>query len=298
MAEAEAIRPGATTIRPAGRSRIRRARKLLREQPLGAFGLAIFLILIAVAALAPVIATHDPIARNVTDRLLPPSSQYWFGTDNHGRDIYSRVVYGARTSLFIGVGTVALGTTTGALLGIISAYYRRFDMIFQRLVDAIIAVPLFLLALAIVAVLGPSSRNVIVALAVAFVPIAARVLRSQALSIKERPFVEAARASGATDVRILIRHIAPNCFAPFIILASSGLALAILIEAALSFVGTGTTEPTASWGLMLNRAQQYVTQAWWMSVFPGVAITLVVLGFSLFGDSLRDVLDPRLRGSR
>jgi peptide/nickel transport system permease protein len=207
-------------------------------------------------------------------------------------------VYGARTSLFIGVGTVALGTTTGALLGIISAYYRRFDMIFQRLVDAIIAVPLFLLALAIVAVLGPSSRNVIVALAVAFVPIAARVLRSQALSIKERPFVEAARASGATDVRILIRHIAPNCFAPFIILASSGLALAILIEAALSFVGTGTTEPTASWGLMLNRAQQYVTQAWWMSVFPGVAITLVVLGFSLFGDSLRDVLDPRLRGSR
>ncbi len=298
MADAEVVRIGPLAEVPTRRPWHQHARKLLREQPLGAFGLAVFLLLIFVAIFAPILATHDPTARTVSDRLQAPSSSYWFGTDNHGRDIYSRVVYGARTSLFIGVGTVALGTTSGALIGLISAFYRRIDIVVQRLMDAIIAIPLFLLALAIVAVLGPSSRNVVIALAIAFVPIAARVIRSQALSVQQRPFVEAARASGANDLRILLRHVAPNCFAPFIIIASAGLALAILVEAALSFVGTGTTEPTPSWGLMLNRAQQYSPGAWWMSIFPGVAITMVVLGFSLFGDALRDVLDPRLRGSR
>ncbi|MGH2587892.1 MAG: ABC transporter permease [Dehalococcoidia bacterium] len=268
------------------------------NQPLGAFGLLVFIMLILVAAFAPVIATHDPIANNVRNQFTAPNRTYYFGTDQLGRDLFSRIVYGARTSLYVGIFTVAIGTTTGAAIGVISAYYARWDMIIQRFVDAMLAIPNLLLALAIVSVIGPSLRNTIIAIGVGLIPGAARVLRSQALAIQQRPFVLAARSIGAGDVRILLRHIAPNCFAPYIILASNGLAFAIIAEATLSFLGLGTPPPRPSWGAMLSGSvQNYIAIAPWLAIFPGLAITVVALGFSLFGDAVRDVLDPRLRGS-
>jgi peptide/nickel transport system permease protein len=275
------------------------AKTFVVTQPLGAIGLLVFILLIVAAVFAPVIATHDPIANKVVDQFQSPNSTYYFGTDNLGRDMFSRIIYGARTSLYVGIFTVTLGTSIGAVLGIISAYYTRLDMIIQRFVDAMLAIPNLLLALAIISVLGPSLTNTIIAIALGLIPSSTRVLRAQAISVQQRPFVEAARSIGAGDMRILFRHIAPNCFAPFIILASNGLAFAIIAEASLSFLGLGTPPPRPSWGAMLSGSvQSYITIAPWLAIFPGLAITIVALGFSLFGDALRDVLDPRLRGSR
>jgi peptide/nickel transport system permease protein len=275
------------------------AKQFVVNQPLGTFGLLIFILLIFSAVFAPVISTHDPIDNNVVDQFQSPNSTYYFGTDHLGRDLFSRVVYGARTSLYVGIFTVAIGTTIGAVLGIVSAYYTKLDIIIQRFVDAMLAIPNLLLALAIISVLGPSLTNTIIAIAVGLIPSSTRVLRSQAISVQQRPFVEAARSIGAGDFRILFRHIAPNCFAPFIILASNGLAFAIIAEASLSFLGLGTPPPRPSWGAMLSGSvQSYITTAPWLAIFPGLAITIVALGFSLFGDALRDVFDPRLRGSR
>lgn len=281
------------------RSWLRNVKMFVINQPLGTCGLLVLIFLILVAVFAPVIATHDPIANNVRNRFIAPNSTYYFGTDNLGRDLFSRIVYGARTSLYVAIFTVAIGTTTGAVIGIISAYYARLDILVQRVVDAMLAIPNLLLALAIISVIGPSLTNTIIAIGIGFIPGAARVLRSQALAIQQRPFVEAARLLGAGDVRILLRHIAPNCMAPYIILASNGLAFAIIAEASLSFLGLGTPPPRPSWGAMLSGSvQNYITFAPWLAIFPGLAITIVALGFSLFGDALRDVLDPRLRGSR
>jgi peptide/nickel transport system permease protein len=275
------------------------AKTFIVTQPLGFVGLLVFILLIVSAVFAPVIATHDPIANKVVDQFQSPNSTYYFGTDNLGRDMFSRIIYGARTSLYVGIFTVTLGTSIGAVLGIVSAYYSKFDMIIQRFVDAMLAIPNLLLALAIISVLGPSLTNTIIAIALGLIPSSTRVLRAQAISIQQRPFVEAARSIGAGDMRILFRHIAPNCFAPFIILASNGLAFAIIAEASLSFLGLGTPPPRPSWGAMLSGSvQSYITIAPWLAIFPGLAITIVALGFSLFGDALRDVLDPRLRGSR
>jgi peptide/nickel transport system permease protein len=199
----------------------------------------------------------------------------------------------------VGIFTVAFGTTTGAILGIVSAYYSKLDFLIQRVVDAMLAIPNLLLALAIISVLGPSLTNTIIAIGIGFIPGTTRVLRAQAISIQQRPYVEAARSIGASDLRIVVRHIAPNCFAPFIILASNGLAFAIIAEASLSFLGLGILPPRPSWGAMLSGSvQNYITLAPWLAIFPGLAITIVALGFSLFGDAMRDVLDPRLRGSR
>jgi peptide/nickel transport system permease protein len=262
-------------------------------------GLAICVLLVVVAVAAPVISTHDPYALDTNRRFDAPSADHWFGTDALGRDLYSRVIHGARTSLLIGVSSEALAGISGAIIGLASAYYRRLDLILQRLIDAMLAIPGLLLALAIVAVLGQSLTNTILAIAVASMPSTARVLRAQALSIQARPYVEAARAAGASDLRVLVRHVAPNCAAPFIILVSVGLATAILAEASLSFLGLGTPPPRPSWGRMLTGAvQQYAATAPWLAIFPGLAITVVVLGVNLFGDALRDILDPRLRGSR
>jgi ABC-type dipeptide/oligopeptide/nickel transport system permease subunit len=259
----------------------------------------VFVGLILVAALAPLIANHDPIANHVSDRLASPSGTYYFGTDELGRDVFSRIVYGARTSLYVGIFTVGFGTVIGAILGIVSAYYAHVDFILQRFIDAMLAIPHLLLALAIISVIGPSLTNTIFAIGVGFIPGSARILRSQAIAVRERPFVESARSIGASDFHILVHHIAPNCFAPFIIVASNGLAIAILAEASLAFLGLGTPPPQASWGSMLSGSvQNYITRAPWLGIFPGLAITVVTLGFSVFGDSLRDVLDPRLRGSR
>jgi peptide/nickel transport system permease protein len=282
-----------------GRAWLQNLKRFVVNQPLGSAGLLIFLLLIIAALFAPVIATHDPIDNNVSDQFTSPNSTYYFGTDQLGRDLFSRIVYGARTSLYVGIFTVAFGTSLGSALGIVSAYYSRLDMVIQRVVDAMLAIPNLLLALAIISVLGPSLTNTIIAIGIGFIPGTTRVLRAQAISIKQRPYVEAARSIGASDMRILIRHIAPNCFAPFIILASNGLAFAIIAEASLSFLGLGILPPRPSWGAMLSGSvQNYITLAPWLAIFPGLAITIVALGFSLFGDAMRDVLDPRLRGSR
>lgn len=277
----------------------RSVKNFVVNQPLGTAGLLIFLLLIFSAIFAPVIATHDPIANNVSEQFSSPSSSHFFGTDNLGRDMFSRIVYGARTSLYVGIFTVAFGVSIGSIVGIISAYYSHLDIFIQRFVDALLAIPNLLLALAIVAVLGPSLTNTIIAIGIGFIAPTTRVLRSQALAIQQRPFVEAARAVGASDLRILVRHIAPNCIAPIIILASNGLAFAIIAEASLSFLGLGILPPRPSWGAMLSGSvQSYIRLAPWLAIFPGLAITIVALGFSLFGDAMRDVLDPRLRGSR
>ena len=282
-----------------GRAWLQNLKLFAVNQPLGAAGLLVFLMLIGAAVFAPLIATHDPIRNDVANQFTSPNSTYFFGTDQLGRDLFSRIVYGARTSLYVGIFTVAFGTTTGAILGIVSAYYSKLDFIIQRVVDAMLAIPNLLLALAIISVLGPSLTNTIIAIGIGFIPGTTRVLRAQAISIQQRPYVEAARSIGASDLRILVRHIAPNCFAPFIILASNGLAFAIIAEASLSFLGLGILPPRPSWGAMLSGSvQNYITLAPWLAIFPGLAITIVALGFSLFGDAMRDVLDPRLRGSR
>jgi peptide/nickel transport system permease protein len=282
-----------------GRAWLQNLKLFAVNQPLGAAGLLVFLMLIVAAVFAPLIATHDPIRNDVANQFTSPNSTYFFGTDQLGRDLFSRIVYGARTSLYVGIFTVAFGTTTGAILGIVSAYYSKLDFLIQRVVDAMLAIPNLLLALAIISVLGPSLTNTIIAIGIGFIPGTTRVLRAQAISIQQRPYVEAARSIGASDLRIVVRHIAPNCFAPFIILASNGLAFAIIAEASLSFLGLGILPPRPSWGAMLSGSvQNYITLAPWLAIFPGLAITIVALGFSLFGDAMRDVLDPRLRGSR
>jgi peptide/nickel transport system permease protein len=282
-----------------GRIWLRNFKSFVVNQPLGAIGLVIFLGLILASIFAPVIATHDPIDNDVPNKFVSPNGTYFFGTDNLGRDVFSRIVYGAETSLKVGILTVIFGISIGSALGIVSAYYSTLDLFIQRFVDAMLAIPNLLLALAIISVLGPSLTNTIIAIGIGFIPGTTRVLRSQAISIQQRPFVEAARSIGAGDLRILFRHIAPNCIAPIIILASNGLAFAIIAEASLSFLGLGILPPEPSWGGMLSGSvQNYITLAPWLAIFPGLAITIVALGFSLFGDAMRDVLDPRLRGSR
>jgi peptide/nickel transport system permease protein len=275
-------------------------RRFLRYKPLGALGGAIILAMVVVALFAPLLAPYDPYELRVTNMFTPPGREFWLGTDEYGRDLLSRLLYGARISLNIGLLAVGLGTTSGALVGLVSGYCGgRTDFILQRLIDWLLAFPTLVLALAIVAALGQSTANVILAVAVVIVPTAARVIRATVLTVREQVFVEAGRAIGCTDGRLLFQHILPNCLPSYLILASAGLGNAILAEAALSFLGLGTPPPEPSWGTMLSgAAQQYVWRAPWMAIFPGAAISLAVFGFNLLGDALRDVLDPRLRGSR
>jgi peptide/nickel transport system permease protein len=275
-------------------------RRFLRYKPLGALGGAIILAMAVVALFAPLLAPYDPYELRVTNMFAPPGRAFWLGTDEYGRDLLSRLLYGARISLYIGLLAVGLGTTSGALVGLVSGYCGgRTDFILQRLIDWLLAFPTLVLALAIVAALGQSTANVILAVAVVIVPTAARVIRATVLTVREQVFVEAGRAIGCTDGRLLLQHILPNCLPSYLILASAGLGNAILAEAALSFLGLGTPPPEPSWGTMLSgAAQQYVWRAPWMAIFPGAAISLAVFGFNLLGDALRDVLDPRLRGSR
>jgi peptide/nickel transport system permease protein len=291
--------PGSATIK--GEATWRGGvRRFLRDKPLGALGGAIILAMIVVALFAPLLAPYDPYELRVTNMFTPPGREFWLGTDEYGRDLLSRLLYGARISLYIGLLAVGLGTTSGALVGLVSGYCGgRTDFILQRLIDWLLAFPTLVLALAIVAALGQSTANVILAVAVVIVPTAARVIRATVLTVREQVFVEAGRAIGCTDSRLLFQHILPNCLSSYLILASAGLGNAILAEAALSFLGLGTPPPEPSWGTMLSgAAQQYVWRAPWMAIFPGVAISLAVFGFNLLGDALRDVLDPRLRGSR
>jgi len=268
-----------------------------RRRPLGAIGAAVVMLMLAVALTAPVIAPYDPLAVDFASMLAPPSAQHWLGTDAFGRDVLSRLIYGSQTALIVGFGAACVGATAGAVLGVGSAYFGgRVDLYLQRVMDIFISFPLIILALAMVAVLGNSLPNVITAITIPMIPRCALVIRSSALSIREMPYVDAARAAGFGHGRIILRHMLPNVMAPYLIMLTAFLGQAILLEASLSFLGLGVQEPTASWGLMLRGAAvQFAEAAPWMAIFPGLAISLAVFAFNLFGDSLRDALDPKLR---
>ncbi|WP_295048504.1 ABC transporter permease [uncultured Paracoccus sp.] len=272
-------------------------RRAARRKPLGAIGAGIILVFVVVAIFAPVLAPHDPFMIDPNNLLARPSLSNWMGTDEYGRDIASRIIHGARVSIFVGLMAVGIGSSSGALLGLVSGYFGgAVDYLIQRVMDTLMAFPTLILALAMVAVLGPSIQNVIIALAIVKVPNACRVVRATTLSVRQRPYIVAARNLGLGHARIVLVHILPNCLAPFIILATAGLGSAILSEASLSFLGLGTPPPEPSWGAMLSgKTQRYMLEAPWLAIAPGLAITLVVFGFNFLGDALRDLLDPHQR---
>lgn len=260
-------------------------------------GLSILVVLGVVAIFAPLIAPYDPIKIS-RDVMQSPSRGHLMGTDNLGRDVFSRVVYGARVSLQMGFIAVGIAASLGTLIGVIAGTYGGIvDGIFMRFIDALMALPGILLALTVAATLGPGLYNAMIAVGVAWIPSFARIVRSSVLQIKETTYVEAARASGASNLRIIMRHILPNALTAVLVLASLGVATAILVGAALSFLGVGASPPTPEWGIMLSDGRPFMRSAWWIMAFPGLAITITVLGANLIGDGLRDVLDPRL-GSR
>ena len=272
--------------------------KFIKDKPLGAFGGAVAILLIVLAIAAPLVATHDPELTNYRAVLAQPSSEMLLGGDQIGRDVFSRLIYGTQISLLVGILSVLFGVTIGLAIGLVSGYFGgAVDLVVQRIMDAVMAFPALILALSIMAVMGASIINVIIALAAVFIPGAARTIRSQALSIKETDYVLAARAIGVTDLRIMVRHMAPNLAATYIVLATISLGWAIVVEASLSFLGVGVPPNVATWGGMLTGATKYVETAWWVAVFPGLAIAIVVFSWNLLGDALRDVLDPKLRGS-
>jgi peptide/nickel transport system permease protein len=272
-------------------------REFARQQPLGAVGAGIIAVMLLVGLAAPLLAPYDPVAVDFGAMLARPSAAHWLGTDSFGRDVLSRLIYGSRTALIVGFGAALLGATAGAILGVGSAYFGgRVDLYLQRGMDVLLCFPLIILALAIVAMLGNNVPNLILAITIPMVPRCALVIRASALSIREMPYVDAARAAGFRHGRIMLRHMLPNVMAPYLIMVTSFLGQAILLEASLSFLGLGVQEPTAAWGLMLRGAAvEFAETAPWMAVFPGLAISLSVFAFNLFGDSLRDALDPRLR---
>ncbi|MEQ8506126.1 MAG: ABC transporter permease [Rhodospirillales bacterium] len=270
---------------------------LSRKQPLGVFGLAIVIAMIIAAALANVVSPHDPLQEHFDSMLTSPGENgYILGTDEFGRDILSRLIYGSRTALLVGFVCAIIGSTLGLVLGVASAYFGGlFDLILQRILDVFMAFPLIILALAVVATLGPGIENVMIAIILPFVPQCARVVRSNALAIREIPYVDAARALGFSNARIILRHMVPNVMAPFLIMLTTFLGQAILLEASLSFLGLGVQDPVPAWGLMLTNASEFFEGAPWVAIYPGVAISLSVFGFNLFGDAVRDTLDPKLR---
>ena len=276
--------------------RWRLLRRLVKQKTT-LLGLVICLALGFSAVFAPYITPYDPMKINMRERLQTPSAAHWFGTDELGRDVLTRLIFGARISLTVGAISILVALSIGVPLGVISAFYGGFvDTWIMRTMDALAAFPAILLALAIVSVLGPNIRNAMIAIGIVYLPAFSRMARASVLSVQENDFVEAGRAAGATDARLMLRTILPNAFAPILVLASLGFANAIIIESGLSFLGLGAQAPSPSWGLMLNQGRQFMTQTVWYSVSAGLAIFISVLGLNLVGDGLRDVLDPRLRG--
>ncbi|MDP3078254.1 ABC transporter permease [Bradyrhizobium sp.] len=271
---------------------------LAQRHLLGAIGLVIMVLFVLAAVLADFIARYDPLSVDSLQRLAPPSAQHWLGTDSFGRDVWSRIIHGARISLAVGVGSTLLGSSIGVIVGLASGYLSGWvDLVFQRITDILQALPLLVLALVMTAALGPSLPNVIIAIAIPLIPTVARVIRANTLALRELPFIEAAKSVGMSETRIALRHVLPNTLAPLIVLMTAQLGSTILTEASLSFLGLGIPEPYPSWGRMLSEsAAEYVRTAPWLVIFPGVAISLAVFGTNLFGDALRDILDPRQRG--
>jgi len=271
--------------------------RFVRRYPMGAAAALAIASMAVVAALAGYLAPYDPVANDFGAMFGAPTARHWFGTDAFGRDVLSRTIFGARTALLVGFASSLSGATIGAVIGVTSAYAGgTADLLIQRLADIMIAFPIIILALAIVAILGSGTFNLVMAIALSFVPRIELVVRASALSVRETTYVEAARAIGARPLRIIFRHMVPNVAAPYLVMLTAFLGQAILLEASLSFLGLGVNEPTPAWGLMLASASvEFVERAPWMAVFPGLAITTTVLAFNVLGDSLRDALDPRLR---
>ena len=293
----------AQTIEPQAPQRKRSALfTFCLQQPLGAISFVVIAVMMVAGVFSNLVAPYDPVAVDFAAILQPPSWEHWLGTDAFGRDILSRIIYGARTALFIGFLSSFLGSTLGAALGAASAYFGgRIDDVIQRFIDILLAFPIIVLALVVVAVLGKAvvfgiDVNLVVAIAIPIVPKVARVVRSAALSVRAMPYIDAARAAGYSHSRIILRHMAPNLAAPYIIMLTAYIAQAILLEASLSFLGLGVTEPTPAWGLMLSgMANDLFDKAPWMIIFPGLAISFAVFAFNLFGDALRDWLDPKFK---
>jgi peptide/nickel transport system permease protein len=282
-------RPGMVTV----------VRRFCRKKPLGAAGGVLMLVMALTAIFADQLQTHDPIATDAAETLARPGASHWLGSDHLGRDIYSRIVHGARVSLIVGLASTVLGSIMGGVIGLLSGYIGgKTDLIAQRFLDILQGLPLLVLALVMTASLGPSLPNVIVAISIPIIPRAGRVIRASVLSIREMQYIEAARGLGISHLRIAFRHVLPNTIGPFIVLTTAQLGSAILVEAALSFLGLGVPEPYPSWGRMLSvSAAEYAQKAPWLVLFPGIAISLAVFGSNMLGDALRDTLDPRLRGA-
>ncbi|MBA2519927.1 MAG: ABC transporter permease [Chloroflexia bacterium] len=271
--------------------------RLARRNPIGLLGLAVLLLVVGLAIFAGLVAPFDPAAQPA-ERLTPPNGTYVLGTDEFGRDVFSRVIWGTRISLYVGIIAVAIALLIGVTLGLVSGYYGGWaDSIIMRFVDILFAFPTIVLAIAITGILGPSLTNATIAIGLVYAPVFARVMRGPVLSVVHLEYVQAARTMGASDGRIVWRHVFPNVTAPLIVQITLALSTAILAEAALSFLGLGTQPPTPSWGTMLGTGRKFLELSPWVAIFPGVAIMLTVLAFNLLGDGLRDVLDPRLRGS-
>jgi ABC-type dipeptide/oligopeptide/nickel transport system permease subunit len=290
-------------IPDAGPSLLRRTARGLRRfacrSPISAFWACIAAAIIAMAIAAPVVAPYDPLKSDFRAMTKPPSERHYFGSDQIGRDTLSRLIHGSRASLTVAIGAVVLGTTLGALWGLACGYFGgRFDIISQRIIEFLQSFPDLILAMAIAMALGAGMGTVIVAIAITRIPFGGRVIRAVVLSVKEMAYVEAARGLGASHLRIMAQHILPQCLAPYLILATTHLGVAIIIEASLGFLGVGIPPPTPTWGNMLaDSLNAGLVPPWWLVLFPGAAITLTVLAFNLLGDGIRDILDPRLRGA-
>lgn len=270
--------------------------RAFRKNKIAMAGLIMIIFFILIALLAPVIAPYDYKAQELADRLKPPSSEHWFGTDDLGRDLFTRVLYGARISLWVGTFSVVGSIILGTLLGILAGFYGRWvDMIISRIFDILLAFPSILLAIAIVAILGPSLQNALLAIAIVNIPTYGRLVRAKVLGLKNEEYITAARSIGMKDSGILLRHILPNSLTPIIVQGTLGIATAIIEAAALGFLGLGAQPPAPEWGKMLSDSRQFIATAPWTVVFPGVSIMLTVLAFNLMGDGLRDALDPRMK---
>lgn len=274
-----------------------RVKRFMRREPLGTVGLALVILMMITGGLAELIAPYNPTANDFAAMMEAPSWAHLLGTDQFGRDLLSRLIYGARTALIVGMSSALVGGAVGLVLGVGSAYFGgKIDLILQRIFDVVMAFPLIILALAVVSIFGTGVQNVIIAITIPLIPRIARVVRASALAIREIPYVDAARACGFSHYRIILRHMVPNVMAPFLIMITASVGQAILAEASLSYLGLGVQEPVPAWGLMLQGgAEEYASSAPWIAIFPGVAIMLSVLGVNLFGDALRDTLDPKLR---
>lgn len=269
----------------------------LWRNPVGFIGLLLSLLVVLLALLAPLLSSHDPVDQSIRDRFEGPSAEYLLGTDNFGRDLYSRILFGYRISVAIAVGAVGVATLVGTLIGLVAAYLGGMvDRLLMRLMDVLLAFPIILLAIGVLAVLGPGTMNTALAIGVVYTPIFARLARGPALSVLSWDFVAAARALGGSGMRIVLRHVLPNIAAPILVQTTLALSTAILVEASLSFLGLGTQPPTPSLGLMLSESRDFMLLSPWVSLFSGLAILIASLGFNLFGDGLRDLLDPALRG--